>query len=152
VNPARKQILFDIEAELRDYGRQTSASEPHKAALMTETDELVERNNKMLSYHVPKRRDVRNVKTWIENSANLATNETEYLSKPDLLSVGTPRDEPLAQVELCLEKLIMLTYGIFKKVPNCPFPPTPRELHFLLETSSALQIRMSQLKSINTAS
>ncbi|CZR56216.1 uncharacterized protein PAC_06104 [Phialocephala subalpina] len=84
----------------------------------------------MLSYQVPKRRDVKNLTNWIENSANLATDETAYLSKSDLLSVGTPSDEPLAQVELFLEKVIMFCYRIFKKRPKIDLSRDPNVFIF----------------------
>jgi hypothetical protein len=70
----------------------------------------------MLSYQSPRVGDVRSLKNWIENSSSLATEETAYLSKPDLLGVESPSDDPLIQAELLLEKVVVLCYGIFKKV------------------------------------
>jgi hypothetical protein len=75
----------------------------------------------MLSYQSPKVRDLRSMKNWIENSSSLATEETAYLSKPDLLAVETANDDPLIEVELLLEKVVIFCYGIFKKVKDFAF-------------------------------
>lgn len=75
----------------------------------------------MLSYQAPKRRDIRSLQNWVENSANLATDETAYLSKTDLLCVGTTNDDPLVQVEILLEKVVRFCYGIFRKVGRSAF-------------------------------
>ncbi|CAG8978566.1 hypothetical protein HYALB_00010528 [Hymenoscyphus albidus] len=83
---------------------------------LREYDEIIEKNRKILSYHTPKPRDLTNLTNWIENSASLAAEETAYLSKPDLLTIGMPTDEPLLQVELLLGHVIMFCYEIFNKV------------------------------------
>jgi hypothetical protein len=74
----------------------------------------------MLGYQAPKRADVRSLKNWMENNSCLATDETAYLSKPDLLCPATASDDPLVQVELLLESVVIFCYGLFKKVSLIP--------------------------------
>ncbi|CAG8962188.1 hypothetical protein HYFRA_00005239 [Hymenoscyphus fraxineus] len=112
INPARKQILSEIQIGLREY------------------DEIIEKNRKVLSYPTPKPRDLTNLTNWIENSASLAAEETGYLSKPDLLTIGMPIDEPLLQVELLLEHVIMFCYEIFNKRPKIDLSRDPNVFIF----------------------
>ena len=103
----------------------------------------------MLSYQAPKRGDVKSLKNWIENSSSLATDESAYLSKPDLLCAGAASDDPLVQVELLLEKVVIFCYGLFKGVrrlnsPDCLFlvfrsHPLPAHHISLLELTYLLQ-------------
>jgi len=70
----------------------------------------------MLSYQAPKVGDVKSLINWVENSSSLATDETAYLSKPDLLCAASASDDPLVQVELLLEKVVIFCYRLLKKV------------------------------------
>ncbi|KAE9378749.1 hypothetical protein N431DRAFT_363410 [Stipitochalara longipes BDJ] len=121
-NQTRKQILAEMETELKEYG----SNDATKSCI----DELVERNSKILSYQAPKRGDIKSLKNWVENSANLATDETAYLSKPDLLCVEPVSDGPLVLVESVLESVVISFYCLFRKRPQVDLSRDPNVFIF----------------------
>ena len=71
----------------------------------------------MLAYQPAETANVKSLRNWIENTSSIASSETAYLStEQDLLSVCPESDDPLLQIELFLEQLIVLIYKLFKKV------------------------------------
>ncbi|KUJ10002.1 uncharacterized protein LY89DRAFT_689877 [Mollisia scopiformis] len=71
-------------------------------------DNMVESNNKMLSYEIAKPRDVLSLQNWVSSTACLARDETAYLTQcEDLISVASPRDGMAEQLESWIEDIIV---------------------------------------------
>ncbi|KAF2495500.1 hypothetical protein BU16DRAFT_561784 [Lophium mytilinum] len=98
-NPARKQVLENIDAALADY------------------DELIHRNERVLGLERPNRRDIANLENWIDSTGCLARQETAYLGKgEDLATLASPADRALNAFEGPIEGFLIWIATKFNKV------------------------------------
>jgi hypothetical protein len=79
----------------------------------------------MLSYDRAKSRDVLSLRNWVDGTACLARNESEYLEERDLITLGTTQDNALSFLQDWIEDRFMYWYSGYRQVKTLPY--TPRE-------------------------
>ena len=79
----------------------------------------------MLSYDRAKSRDVSSLRNWVDGTACLARNESEYLEERDLITLGTTQDNALSFLQDWIEDRFMTWYSGYRQVKTLPY--TPRE-------------------------
>lgn len=70
----------------------------------------------MLEFKVAKRRDVTSLRNWVDGNACLSWEETEYLTRNDLLSVAFSEDSAVARLEAWVEDSFVRFFDGFRKV------------------------------------
>jgi hypothetical protein len=87
-------------------------------------DSFVERSSRLLSFKRPSARDIRSLSNWLDGTASLAREETEYLSFcKDLVSLAAVDDTLLKGLEAWVEDRLIRSHQSFRKV--CPFECSP---------------------------
>ncbi|KAH7354607.1 hypothetical protein BKA65DRAFT_496671 [Rhexocercosporidium sp. MPI-PUGE-AT-0058] len=98
-NPTRQALLAEIELRLADY------------------DCFLEKTHRMLSYDRAKSRDVSSLRNWVDGTACLARNESEYLEERDLITLGTTQDNALSFIQDWIEDKLMYWYSGYRQRP-----------------------------------
>jgi hypothetical protein len=89
--------------------------------LADRTDELIERNNRLLSREPVTPRTVSNLQNWISGNGCMAREETAYLARPDELVSVAPTDDT---VMTWLDTLVEDGWARLR-----PYLPHVRHLH-----------------------
>ncbi|KAI4194486.1 MAG: hypothetical protein LQ350_007737 [Teloschistes chrysophthalmus] len=105
-NSERKEILSKLEQNLASY------------------DAMLEHNHSIFASEVPRKREVENVRNWLDNKASVARDETAYLFKTqDLMTVQSSRDETLSRLTPLTERFVSVLCRLLKKASH-PFEST----------------------------
>lgn len=81
------------------------------------TDAMLEHNRAIFAAEVPQKRDLANLRNWLDNKASVARDETAYLFKTqDLMTVHSPRDDTLSRLTPLAERLVSVLCRLLKKV------------------------------------
>ena len=70
----------------------------------------------MLEFKVAKQRDVTSLRNWVAGNACLSWEETEYLTRNDLLSVAFLEDNAVARLEAWVEDSFVRFFDGYRKV------------------------------------
>lgn len=88
------------------------------------TDAMLEHNHSIFASEVPRKREVENVRNWLDNKASVARDETAYLFKTqDLMTVQSSRDETLSRLTPLTERFVSVLCRLLKKASH-PFEST----------------------------
>lgn len=80
-------------------------------------DAMLDRNCSILAFDNPRKRDITNLRNWIENTSSLARDETAYLLQPkDLMTMLSPHDHALSRLSPLLKGLIRTFRSVLSKV------------------------------------
>lgn len=80
---------------------------------------MLDRNRSILTFDNPRKRDVKNLQNWVENTSSIAQDETAYLNQPrDLLTTLSPQDDALSRLAPLLEGFMRTLYRVFRKVSS----------------------------------
>jgi hypothetical protein len=116
-NEDRKKVLSKIGPALKEYGSFHSLLYQRALLITSNTDALVERNNKVLSYGAAKSRHVLSLQNWVDNNACIARAETAYLTHcNELLSVAPLHDGATEQLEAWIADRLVQFCKNFRKV------------------------------------
>lgn len=86
-------------------------------------DAILDRNRGILAFHNPRKKDVVNIRNWVENKSSLARNETAYLfQSKDLMTILSPQDAAVARLTPVLEGFMRTGYRLFRKVGGLKLP------------------------------
>ncbi|KAH8589139.1 hypothetical protein B0O99DRAFT_637335 [Bisporella sp. PMI_857] len=107
-NPARKQILQEIDCALKEY------------------DELIERNHRMLNHESAQPLNVASLQNWVQSTGCLSRDETAYLgAEEDLICVAAQTDTFLVRLELLLERALLSCWSGFAGCFRSPISRDP---------------------------
>ncbi|KIW29935.1 uncharacterized protein PV07_05720 [Cladophialophora immunda] len=99
-NEQRRTVLAELETALADY------------------DSFVERTSRFLQLKPASPGDVTSLKNWVDGTASLAREETEYLNRPrDLVNLASLGDSAMAKLEAWVETKMIRFYPGFRKLP-----------------------------------
>ncbi|KAL9002055.1 MAG: hypothetical protein Q9180_009992, partial [Flavoplaca navasiana] len=117
-NRERRELLIELEEKLTSY------------------DAMLDHDRAILAFENPRKRDLENLRAWVDNKASVAREETAYLFKPqDLMTVSSPRDDALVRLTPLTERLVSGLYGLLRK-PRCT---VSRDPNLTLLSDSVLQ-------------
>ena len=105
--------------------------------LIIRTDNLLERNRKILSYDQARKQDIGNLQNWIKDKSCLAEEETAYLqAEQDLMAAISPSDDSLVHLERPLTRVMTGLYQMLGKAsPHSPVP-----YHIIIHRSTAKMV------------
>lgn len=119
-----------LENTLSNYGIPSSLSLETKlsgtlwdALLTLIADKLLYSSRKALESGIASRKDITNLQNWVDNTKNIAQDETAYLSHAgDLMTLHCPQDDTMARLTPLIERAMCCIYRLFGKVcvPNSP--------------------------------
>ncbi|KAI1357171.1 hypothetical protein F5Y08DRAFT_354660 [Xylaria arbuscula] len=123
-NQERDSILSEIDAVLADY------------------DALIKRNCEVLSYEPASRRDIMNLRNWVDGNGCIARDETTYLIRADdLLSVAHPDDSAMASLGALVEDCWAYLRVHLNKNPELSISRDPR-VHIFPRSFTARAARL----------
>lgn len=80
---------------------------------------MLDRNRNILAFDNPRKRDITNLRNWVENTSSLAQDETAYLLHPkDLMTILSPQDHTLSRLSPLLEGFIRTFHRVLSKVSS----------------------------------
>ena len=78
---------------------------------------MLDRNRNILAFNDPRKRDITNLRNWVENTSSLARDETAYLFHPeDLMTILSPQDYTLSRLSPLLESVLSAFHRVLSKV------------------------------------
>ncbi|KAK0644315.1 hypothetical protein B0T16DRAFT_305298, partial [Cercophora newfieldiana] len=102
-NSARTSLLSSIQRKLTEY------------------DSFVKQCRQMMSYSRANARDLASLRNWLEEAGCLSEEETVYLEREnDLVSLATPNDQAMKQLEEWIEDWLIRHYKGFREVIKRP--------------------------------
>lgn len=82
---------------------------------------MLDHNRAIFAFESPRKRDLENLRAWVDNKASIAREETAYLFKSqDLMTVLSPQDDALVRLTPLTERLVSGLYGLLRKVSLLP--------------------------------
>ncbi|KAG7008743.1 hypothetical protein G7Y79_00004g013270 [Physcia stellaris] len=97
-NLQRAEIVTKLEKTLRNY------------------DKFLYTSREALDSGTASRKDITNLQNWVENTSNIARDETAYLShSEDLMTLHCPPDDTMARLTPLIERAICSLYRLFGK-------------------------------------
>ena len=80
-------------------------------------DNLIQRTSRILQFTAASPRDILSLRNWVDGTASLARDETDYLTRAsDLFSVDMGSDDACAPLERMIEAFAERLYQRFSKV------------------------------------
>lgn len=77
---------------------------------------MLDRNRAISGFECPTKRDLENLRNWIDNKASVARDETAYLHQSkDLMTIISPRDDALGRLTPVTERLVAGLYRLLRK-------------------------------------
>ncbi|KAM4057150.1 hypothetical protein HRG_014836 [Hirsutella rhossiliensis] len=98
-----------LEADIELGHRSDSPFTPRRdtnslGARLTDYDALVERNRRVIGFEAASRRDITNLRNWVDGNGCIAREETAYLAQTeDLLSVAVTDDSAMTWIGALVE-------------------------------------------------
>ena len=110
---------FCLPSGAIEYASVVAYSTETQSIMSPRVDAMLDRTRRVIAFHSPRKRDITNLRNWVENTSSLARDETAYLLQPDdLMAIPSPQDDALSRLSPLLEGLIRTCGRISSKVSS----------------------------------